>query len=300
MLRALARDLGEIPGARVVTTRDRRLPAGLPGVETHAVNADERWEPRLRELLDQCDAFWPIAPETGGALADLCALCEQGGKRLLNSSAAAVRRVASKRRVARALERVGLPCVETWDASGAWFDRVAHDALVVCKPDDGVGCRGVRVAPAASMRGRVRDGSVVQPYVEGEAASLSILYGAGEHRLAAVNAQEIERRGGALSLKACIVNGLRNGSRDALRDFDALAGRIGRAIPGLAGYVGVDCIVRDGGTSIVEINPRLTTSYIGLRRSLGINPAACVVSLLSRSPTPRFDLESATAVRVAA
>jgi predicted ATP-grasp superfamily ATP-dependent carboligase len=38
-------------------------------------------------------------------------------------------------------------------------------------------------------------------------------------------------------------------------------------IPGLAGYVGIDLLLPDGGDPlIVEINPRLTTSYVGYRR----------------------------------
>ncbi len=297
MLHALARDLGEIAGVRLTTTRDRRLPppdvAGV--VAVRAIREDESWEPRLRELLDEADALWPIAPETGGALAELCELCERSGRLLLNSSAAAVRCAASKRLTARALTQAGLPCVETWDAADAWADRVREDAMVVLKPDDGVGCENMRVVAAARASALSGDGDVVQPHVAGEAASLSVLYGGGEHRLAGVNAQEIERRGDKLSLTACVVNGLRRRAYD----FDAMAKRIGQAIPGLAGYVGVDCVVHGGGVCIIEVNPRLTTSYVGLRRSLGVNPAACVISLLTRSSAPRFDLESATAVRVA-
>jgi predicted ATP-grasp superfamily ATP-dependent carboligase len=40
-------------------------------------------------------------------------------------------------------------------------------------------------------------------------------------------------------------------------------------VPGLAGYVGVDVILGDAADGsrdwVIEINPRLTTSYVGLR-----------------------------------
>lgn len=40
-----------------------------------------------------------------------------------------------------------------------------------------------------------------------------------------------------------------------------------RTIPGLAGYFGVDLLLTDGGQPvIVEINPRLTTAYVGYRQ----------------------------------
>src|SRR5690606_33405771 len=52
----------------------------------------------------------------------------------------------------------------------------------------------------------------------------------------------------------------------------ALVNRVGQANPGLAGYVGVDMILVDGDPQrpvIVEINPRLTTSYLGYARLYG-------------------------------
>jgi predicted ATP-grasp superfamily ATP-dependent carboligase len=65
-------------------------------------------------------------------------------------------------------------------------------------------------------------------------------------------------------------------------NFAGLAGRLAATIPGLWGYVGVDLVLTREGPVILEINPRLTTSYCGLGRALGINTAAMVLSLLGR------------------
>jgi predicted ATP-grasp superfamily ATP-dependent carboligase len=51
-------------------------------------------------------------------------------------------------------------------------------------------------------------------------------------------------------------------------------------MPGLAGYVGVDLIVGENAITVLEVNPRLTTSYAGLRRAIGANPARLVLDLL--------------------
>ena len=59
-----------------------------------------------------------------------------------------------------------------------------------------------------------------------------------------------------------------------------LADRVAAAIPGLWGYVGVDLLLTPAGPVVLEINPRLTTSYCGLRAALGINTAALVLGLL--------------------
>jgi predicted ATP-grasp superfamily ATP-dependent carboligase len=64
-----------------------------------------------------------------------------------------------------------------------------------------------------------------------------------------------------------------------------------RAIPGLAGYVGVDLILTPGGPLVVELNPRLTTSYLGLRAATRRNLAAAAIAALEgrRPAAVRFE-----------
>src|SRR5262249_33907339 len=56
------------------------------------------------------------------------------------------------------------------------------------------------------------------------------------------------------------------------------------AVPGLAGYVGVDLVLggaADGSADwIIEINPRLTTSYLGLRELAEQNLAEMTVRVV--------------------
>jgi predicted ATP-grasp superfamily ATP-dependent carboligase len=59
-----------------------------------------------------------------------------------------------------------------------------------------------------------------------------------------------------------------------------LAARIADAVPSLWGYVGVDLVLTADGPVVLEINPRLTTSYAGIRRALQVNVAAMVLGLL--------------------
>jgi predicted ATP-grasp superfamily ATP-dependent carboligase len=72
-------------------------------------------------------------------------------------------------------------------------------------------------------------------------------------------------------------------SVNAVADTDgryaALASAVCRALPGLWGYCGVDFIEADTGPVVIEVNPRLTTSFAGLHRAIGINPALLVLEL---------------------
>lgn len=61
--------------------------------------------------------------------------------------------------------------------------------------------------------------------------------------------------------------------------FAALANQIAANITGLNGYVGVDVIIQDTAIVVVEINPRITTSYVGLHQSTQQNPAGLLLDL---------------------
>jgi predicted ATP-grasp superfamily ATP-dependent carboligase len=62
----------------------------------------------------------------------------------------------------------------------------------------------------------------------------------------------------------------------------------------LAGYVGVDVVLGDtedgSQDQAIEINPRLTTSYIGLRRLARDNLAEALLALMAGQhvPSPRW------------
>jgi predicted ATP-grasp superfamily ATP-dependent carboligase len=124
---------------------------------------------------------------------------------------------------------------------------------------------------------------VLQPYIEGDAASLSLLVRDGRAVILAVNRQHVAHFGGTLQFTGCSVNGLA-AWRPLLAD---LADGIADALPDLWGYVGVDLILTESGAVVLEVNPRLTTSYVGLRASIGVNPAAWVLALLDdAAPLP--------------
>lgn len=59
------------------------------------------------------------------------------------------------------------------------------------------------------------------------------------------------------------------------------------AIPGLEGLFGIDILLTAEGPVVVEVNPRLTTAYAGLRRALGIQSGATGAGASCRRSTAR-------------
>ena len=98
----------------------------------------------------------------------------------------------------------------------------------------------------------------------------------GKAHLLSCNTQNIDINNQILSYTGGIINGM----RDYWPQFEFLANKIAQLLPDLAGYVGIDVIVDDDEIIVVEINPRLTTSYIALHESIGVNPAELIINTL--------------------
>lgn len=285
MRAALLADLAALPGLELAATADARL-VGVrtpPGVCVLPPAAGAGTD--FRRLVEDADAVWLVAPETHGTLARLAAVVERAGTRLLGPGAAAIRRASDKRALARLLAERGIPiprtCVLPAHADPA-ADARALGYPVVVKPARGAGCDGVGLARDAgelrravgAARRAARGGAVLlQRFVDGVAASVSLVSDGRRAVPLAVNAQHVRPglpfayAGGETPLRHPLAG------RAAERAVAVCA-----ALPGLVGYVGVDVVLSGDDALIVEVNPRLTTAYLGVRRALGANPAALALA----------------------
>jgi predicted ATP-grasp superfamily ATP-dependent carboligase len=276
MVRALLRDLAELRGVEMLASRDERLPA-LAGLETIVPLPGEDALALYARGVAAADAAWPTAPETDRMLERLAVATIDAGRVLFGCRPDAVRLAASKRATAERLRQAGIAVVPTFTSTdevpplpGRW----------VVKPDDGAGCDDAIVLPdrrgalecLAAAPGRL----VAQPWIEGPALSLSLLCAEGFARLLCCNRQRVRVADGRLALEGITVNAVPDGTGE----LAALGGRIAGAIPDLWGYVGVDLVATASGPVVLEINPRLTTSYCGLRPALQVNAAELVLGLL--------------------
>ena len=263
MLAALLADLVKLPEVELITISD-------PGLFRRRFNA----------CLQAADAVWPLAPEAGGVLERVSRRVLRHKRILLGSKPSALRVAASKLRTARVLAKAGVAVAATYtpgqnlpDWSGAW----------VVKPDDGAGCLNTRIfadagAALAWIGASGAAGYVLQPFISGKLGSLSLLCCDGEAQLLSCNEQRIAVRDNQFHFLGTTVNGI----SDAAGHFTRLAQSVAAAIPGLWGHVGVDFVNAGHGVVVLEVNPRMTTSYCGLHASIGCNPAALVLDLLAR------------------
>jgi predicted ATP-grasp superfamily ATP-dependent carboligase len=168
-----------------------------------------------------------------------------------------------------------------------------RDFPAVWKPRDGAGSQATFLVrnelELAQCRQQARaegwDGeAILQPFISGRAVSCAVLCGPREH-IALPPAEQFlstdgrfRYLGGSIPLPAPLAERAQQ-----------LALRAVRTVPGMRGYVGVDLVLgdaEDGSKDVViEINPRLTTSYIGLSVLAAGNLMTATLKVASGEPT---------------
>jgi predicted ATP-grasp superfamily ATP-dependent carboligase len=264
MRAAVTADFAAVPGVDVLS-----FPDGLP-------ESDIR--PTFRELAGQADWSFVLAPETGGELERLTRLVLAARGLPLGSSPNAIALTADKLRLAEHWERAGVPTPRTWEPRSA-LPRGEPTYPLVLKPRDGAGSEStflVRtpVEYAALLR-QSAGPMIAQAHIEGRPASIAFLVGlAGitpllpTYQLLSSDGR-FKYEGGELPAEP----------QHAVQAIELGRQAVG-CVPGLCGYVGVDLVLGERPV-VIEINPRLTTSYVGLRAVAVRNLAGLMLAVCS-------------------
>jgi predicted ATP-grasp superfamily ATP-dependent carboligase len=279
MVKALASDLAAIDGVSLTLLRDRRLePLVVKDAETISVGT--RFEELAAFKRCAAEAQWTnvVAPEFAGFLAQRAAIVEKVGGRLLGPSLPAIRLTSDKHATAKQLGAAGVAvpqgiAIETNDLIPESFAFPA-----VLKPRDGAGSQGVRLVSSPEEIEQITEPSRLERFCAGRPASVSFLCGPSGNTPLVPCCQQLSDDGrftylgGSLPLPPLL----------AERAVSLASKAIG-ILGTLCGYVGVDLVLgdaEDGSKDVViEINPRLTTSYVGLRAAAKVNLAEAMLRI---------------------
>lgn len=230
---------------------------------------------------EEFDRAIVIAPETDGVLLELM---PKYGDRVIGPSGAAVSLTSDKLALAEHWRSHGVRTPATTDRATTRCEAFP----VVWKPRDGCGSTATfllkdafDLARAEAMRNTEHGGPMIlQEFVPGRAASVAFLCGpAGCFPLEPAfqllsHDDRFHYTGGEVPIPTDL-------AERAVR----LATQAVSCVDGLQGYVGVDLVLGDAADGsrdyAIEINPRLTTSYVGLRAVLAFNLAEEMLHIAS-------------------
>jgi tyramine---L-glutamate ligase len=274
MIGAVAADLMRIPSCRVTALRDPRvLQLVLPGCDVVDVLSRTSHREEFERLSGTANATILIAPEFDDILLKAAKLAVYSGGRLLSPSPEFIRIAADKQQTCEILAaaQVPVPVGRALEPEDALPDVFPYPAVL--KPANGAGSQDTFMVtgpydtpPAYAWRRRL------EQFVPGMAASAALLCGPGGKVSLAPCKQRISEDGRFRYLggELPLTPGLAERAQ-------SLAGRALAAMPPAIGYIGVDLVLGrepDGSADvIIEINPRFTTSYVGLRAAAKTNLA---------------------------
>jgi predicted ATP-grasp superfamily ATP-dependent carboligase len=281
------------------------LPAGTEILSVETGPAEWLASP-LRDP-ESFEATMVIAPECGGILVFLLRQLQTGCWQdvpSLNVRWQLADIFTDKLKTFEWLQKHGLPTPDTKAISVYEHDQLqrrqncshlfTHDqsmpensGLGILKPRDGVGCDGISFIQLSgdefspTPRTATCDHSwLLQRYVPGVPCSVGFIGGRGagavtvlppaHQNLKLQNGQPVYY-GGRIPCEPAMCNAIA-----------PLAQKLVNALGDFSGYVGVDIVVGKNDTdelqaTVIEINPRLCTSYVGYRRTTASNLAARVL-----------------------
>lgn len=291
MLSALAADFAEIEGAQVTVLRDMRLDElPLPGCDVIEIHSRVHQLEELERIAITADHTLVIAPETDHVLLQTNNFIRQVGGRLLASSDKFVSLAADKHQTALHLTAHGIPMPEARliEADDEKLpDNFSYPAVL--KPVHGAGSQHTLLVSNA------RDEPPPYPwprrlerYCPGTAASVAFLCGPSHRAPLHACRQHLANDGRFTYTGGSLLH-----EPELARRAVALANRALDALPPALGYVGVDLVLGKAADAsedfVIEINPRLTTSYVGLRSATEDNLAAAMLAnAVGQLQSPKF------------
>jgi len=271
---AIVHDLLRLPGAQVACAIGGGPGCGLPlrheRLAAEAARPGEEELAFVRRAQAAADFAWIVAPETGGRLERLQAAVAP--ERRLGCEPSAIRIAGSKRATIALMAAHGIATPRVFQGEEGW----------VVKPDDGAGTQGARVHAHlvdACADQAVRPGTVIEPWVVGEALSISLLAGPDAAQAVAFNRQRIVVDAVGRLVDEGVEPAALATSDPRVPALRQLASRATYALPGLRGFVGIDAVWHPGhGAVFIELNPRTTCAVVGLSARLGRNLAGEVLA----------------------
>jgi predicted ATP-grasp superfamily ATP-dependent carboligase len=290
MLRVIAEDFKNL-GFQIKTLIDYRIQHMIRYLKTDftmEINQNMDIFLEVKNAVKDCRYVFIIAPEFSGILYNLTKIMKDQNKIILSMSLEAIRLGSSKFEtyIYCKAQEVSTPLTYHLPSLLLHKDHIMKIILkfkfpVIIKPEDGVGAESILYFENKSQISSFFTSSrshfesnrdyIMQEYVPGKDLSVSIIGNSQGSNILSINAQFVEIS--KLTNKSSYLGGY-----TPISDYDNIRKKLEVQLQrlnliGFTGYYGIDFIRKtDNSLSFIEINPRLTTSYIGIRNITKKNP----------------------------
>lgn len=282
----------------------------LKSTEIRLVEKHDNFLGKYKERLNRSDFCFIIAPEFSNILYKLTEIAMKTPSTVLSMGLKAIKLGASKLETYKFFQINKINTPQTWSLplqerkmEKNQFIKIASKVKgpFIIKPEDGVGAESIHYFNDVnqlrknyaefekSLEGNRNH--VIQEYIPGRDLSASLIgFKEQDPLILSVNSQIISFINETTDSEYL-------GGYTPIKKLKGMKKELNKIIPELVqvefqGYFGLDFILNNKGQlSYIEINPRLTTSYIGLRNIMDINPVRFILdSILEREKKDDFKL----------
>ena len=243
------------------------------GNEVIYPKAEQDFEAAVERLAKESDAGIVIAPDDR-----LCALTElvEANTVNLGCPSDSVRICADKLLTSKMLSEKGIPVpsiVSTEEMEGS------EDQCYVGKPRYGCASEQISILSGKEDRGALafyeRPDYIITEFIKGDDVSSSVIAGNSAVLPLTINKQFIRKDGKRLLYEGGFVP--YQLGREAKNEIMRVSEKVVTLFR-CEGYVGIDFVVGEGGTAyVVDVNPRPTTSIVGIARVLNYEVAGLIL-----------------------
>jgi len=300
MVQALAEDLLATGDIQLHLFRDTRV-SSLPlltgdtnevahGLTIHDIDGEAAEQAKFAQIAAAADWTIVIAPEFDGLLAERCNWVHEAGGRLLGPSLATIVLTSDKQRTVEHLAAHAVPTPNGVFVPKGERMPANFPCPAVLKMRDGAGSTNSSLLSdeeALTAHGPAAFDTRLERYQPGTPVSVAVLCGPGQplpltpcqQRIA--DDGQFSYLGGSLPLPTNLSKRATSLAREAIA-----------TLPDPLGYIGVDLVLGSNASDdvVLEINPRLTTSYVGLRAATNDNLARVMLDIATgQAHNPTFD-----------
>ncbi len=290
MLDGLLKDLNNVDVDYLITDNIKKSDSNIlnNGNECNPVKIRDNLGLWMDKNIDKYDACLPLAPEEDFASYNLTQKIEDNHVKVIGSNSEAVLTCSNKFKTYTSLKNK-VPFIKTEKIFFSelkeykpFFDTTKK---VLVKPADGVSCKGVQIiksyadfigASARMKRATKLPYFLLQDFIDGISTSVSLLTNGKTAIPLSLNLQNLRLDKGNIIYDGGEVPFEHELSLEAKN----IAKKAVESLDGLKGFVGVDLILdkENEEVHIIELNPRLTTPYVALRRILNFNLGDAIIN----------------------
>ena len=215
-------------------------------------------------LLRNYNYVLPVIPESNLKLYDYAKYLEANKINMLLSDSKTIKICSDKYEFYKFIRNNKLNTIKTY----LKYTENMNGRKFVIKDRYGVGCSYVKITKDINKLRTINSNNIIQDYIVGQDYSVSVFFTREGFKLLTINKQCIRiNQNDQIYLFGIMINI----KHDCYIKIISIISKIKNIFPGLRGFVGIDLLINNKEIFIIEINPRLTTSFVGVYDTLGVN-----------------------------